>query len=98
MAQQRTIDRIYTDGGCIRNPGPGGWGVVIQFTDGTVLEMGDRQPETTNNRMELMGAIQALEALKRPSKVALHTDSTYVREIVDFVMGDTDRSFLTPGG
>ena len=72
----RTI--VYADGGCDPNPGPGGWGVVIQVADGPVeLHGGDRV--TTNNRMELTAAINALEALKRPCRVVLHTDSEYVR-------------------
>jgi ribonuclease HI len=68
---------IYTDGACSGNPGPGGWGVVLRW-NGTEKELhgGDRQ--TTNNRMELMAAIQALEALNRPSRVQLHTDSAYL--------------------
>jgi ribonuclease HI len=68
---------IYTDGACSGNPGPGGWGVVLRW-NGTEKELhgGDRQ--TTNNRMELTAAIQALEALRRPAQVRLHTDSRYV--------------------
>ena len=70
---------IYTDGACSGNPGPGGWGALMIWR-GTEKELCGGEPRTTNNRMELMGAIQALEALKRPSKVHLHTDSTYVRD------------------
>jgi ribonuclease HI len=68
---------IYTDGACSRNPGPGGWGVVLRW-NGTVKELHGSDPQTTNNRMELMAAIQALEALNRPSRVQLHTDSKYL--------------------
>jgi len=68
---------IYTDGACSGNPGPGGWGVVMRW-QGTEKEMYGAEPLTTNNRMELMAAIQALEALKRPMKVSLHTDSKYL--------------------
>jgi ribonuclease HI len=68
---------IYTDGACSRNPGPGGWGVVLRW-NGTVKELHGSDPLTTNNRMELMAAIQALEALNRPSRVLLYTDSTYL--------------------
>src|SRR5215472_8045786 len=68
---------IYTDGACSRNPGPGGWGVVLQL-QGKEKELYGSDPLTTNNRMELMAAIQALEALKRPMKVSLHTDSKYL--------------------
>jgi ribonuclease HI len=68
---------IYTDGACSGNPGPGGWGVVLRW-NGTVKELHGADPQTTNNRMELMAAIQALESLNRPSQVRLYTDSTYV--------------------
>ena len=68
---------IYTDGACSGNPGPGGWGVLLRWKDAEKERCGgDRQ--TTNNRMELTAAIQALEALRRPAQVRLHTDSTYV--------------------
>ena len=68
---------IFTDGACRGNPGPGGWGVAMQFKDEN-REMFGGEPDTTNNRMELMAAIMALEALKRPCKVTLSTDSQYV--------------------
>ena len=68
---------IYTDGACSGNPGPGGWGVVLRWNN-TEKELHGGDPVTTNNRMELMAAIQALEALKRPMKVSLHTDSKYL--------------------
>jgi ribonuclease HI len=68
---------IYTDGACKRNPGPGGWGVLLHY-NGVTKELCGGELETTNNRMELMGAIQALEALKRPCVVQLHSDSKYV--------------------
>ena len=80
MAQSpanRPID-IWTDGACSGNPGPGGWGAVLVWAD-TEKELSGAEPMTTNNRMELMGAIAALEALKRPSQVRLHTDSQYLR-------------------
>ena len=68
---------IYTDGACRGNPGPGGWGaLLIAGRHRKTLHGGE--PETTNNRMELTAAIEALNALKRPSKVELHTDSKYV--------------------
>ena len=73
----------YTDGGCSGNPGPGGWGVVLQARDGDAVvkdrELSGGAPDTTNNRMELMAAIMALEALERPSQITIVTDSTYVR-------------------
>ncbi|MDX1562037.1 MAG: RNase H family protein, partial [Gammaproteobacteria bacterium] len=65
----------YTDGACRGNPGPGGWGVVLQFGDREKRLCGG-EPETTNNRMELTAAIEALAALKAPCRVALYTDST----------------------
>ena len=70
---------IYTDGACSGNPGPGGWGAVLISGD-KEKDLKGGEPETTNNRMELMGAIEALRALKKPCKVDLYTDSTYVRK------------------
>jgi ribonuclease HI len=69
---------IFTDGACSGNPGPGGWGAVLTLGD-KEKEICGGEADTTNNRMELMAAIQALEALKGPCKVELHTDSQYVR-------------------
>jgi len=69
---------IWTDGGCKPNPGPGGWSAILQFkTAERELSGGERQ--TTNNRMELTAAAEALEALKRPCKIVLHTDSEYLK-------------------
>jgi len=68
---------IYTDGACSGNPGRGGWGAVLRW-NGTQRELHGGEPLTTNNRMELMAAIQALETLTRPSRVVMHTDSKYV--------------------
>lgn len=70
---------IHTDGACSGNPGPGGWGALLQY-GGTEKELSGGEAATTNNRMELMAAIMALEALKTPCKVDLYTDSNYVRE------------------
>jgi ribonuclease HI len=70
---------IYTDGACSGNPGPGGWGAILTFGDHE-KEISGGEPHTTNNRMELMAAISALETLKRPCKVELHTDSQYVQQ------------------
>ena len=70
---------IYTDGACSGNPGPGGWGALLIYGEHERELCGGDQA-TTNNRMELSAAIEALEALKRPSAVVLHTDSTYVKE------------------
>ena len=69
---------IYTDGGCKGNPGPGGWGAVVAY-EGTLKELSGGNLATTNNRMELMAAISALEALTRACEVDLYTDSQYVR-------------------
>jgi ribonuclease HI len=77
MASQ--VVEIYTDGACSGNPGPGGWGVFMQYGEHTKEMWGGEPAGTTNNRMELMAAIMALESLKRPSTVKLHTDSVYVR-------------------
>ena len=73
---------IYTDGSSLGNPGPGGWGAVILFPDGKVIELGGREKESTNNRMEMTGAISALREIsdKKPSikKILIHTDSSYL--------------------
>lgn len=71
--------QIWTDGACRGNPGPGGWGAVLRF-NGHEKELAGGEQDTTNNRMELMAAIRALEALKRPCRVHLVTDSNYVRQ------------------
>ena len=70
---------VFTDGACLGNPGPGGWGALLRRYD-TEKEIAGGERETTNNRMELMAAIKGLEALKRPAKVALTTDSSYVKD------------------
>ncbi|MDA9677945.1 ribonuclease HI [Luminiphilus sp.] len=71
--------KAYTDGACSGNPGPGGWGVVLQFGDHE-RELKGGESDTTNNRMELTAAIEALKALKEPCHIALTTDSTYVKD------------------
>ncbi|WP_417594669.1 ribonuclease HI [Oceanospirillum sp.] len=71
--------RIFTDGGCKGNPGPGGWGAILYYGDAK-KEIKGSEKETTNNRMELMAAIQALELLKRPCEIELTTDSQYLRQ------------------
>ena len=70
---------IYTDGACSGNPGPGGWGAVLRWR-GHARELSGFEPATTNNRMELLAAINALETLKRPMPVLLYTDSNYLRQ------------------
>ncbi|QJU59505.1 ribonuclease HI [Sphingomonas sp. AP4-R1] len=74
---EATLVEIATDGACKGNPGPGGWGVLLRAGE-TEREMSGGEPLTTNNRMELMAAIKGLEALKRPCRVKLSTDSRYV--------------------
>ena len=69
----------FTDGGCRGNPGPGGWGVILRFGDHE-RELNGSEPETTNNRMELLAAISALQALSEPCLVVLTMDSTYVKD------------------
>ncbi|WP_373528848.1 ribonuclease HI [Nostoc sp.] len=81
MSTQPTIQSIYTDGACTGNPGPGGWGVVVYFSDGSIHEMGDASPHTTNNKMEMQAAIAALQFLQtsqQAESITLHTDSEYL--------------------
>ena len=73
---------IYTDGACSGNPGPGGWAAILQYKD-TSREISGGEKETTNNRMELMGAISALSALKEPCDVELYTDSQYIAKAIN---------------
>ena len=73
-----TVD-IFSDGACSGNPGPGGWGAILRFRD-REREISGFEVPTTNNRMEMMAAIQALEALKRPCHVRIHTDSRYLMD------------------
>ncbi|MDB5409201.1 MAG: ribonuclease [Rhodospirillales bacterium] len=75
----KTVVDIFTDGACSGNPGPGGWGAILRFGDTEKELMGFESP-TTNNRMEMMAAIAGLEALKRPCRVNIHTDSQYLRD------------------
>jgi len=86
---------IYTDGACSGNPGPGGWGALLRY--GAVeKELAGGEGLTTNNRMELMGAISALEALKKPAKIKLYTDSVYVKDgITKWLKGWKAKGWLT---
>jgi len=77
MGSEEVVE-IWTDGGCKPNPGPGGWAAILCY-GGHERELCGAEPATTNNRMELTAATRALEALTRPSRVVLHTDSEYVR-------------------
>lgn len=78
MESEKPVE-IFTDGACSGNPGPGGWGAILRWK-GHERELNGAEAETTNNRMELMAAISALETLKRPLRVHLTTDSVYVRD------------------
>ena len=89
---------VWTDGGCKPNPGPGGWAVLLRFR-GHERELSGGEPATTNNRMELTAAAEALEALTRPCRIALHTDSEYVRNgVTRWSTGWVRRNWRTAGG
>jgi ribonuclease HI len=95
MTSQPKIVEIYTDGACSGNPGPGGWGALLRM-DGAEREMSGGETPTTNNRMEMMGAIMALEALTQPSQVKLYTDSQYVQKgISEWMPGWIKRGWKT---
>lgn len=86
---------LFTDGACSGNPGPGGWGALLRYGD-TEKELYGGEAATTNNRMELMAAIQGLSALKKPCKVSLTTDSKYVRDgITKWLASWKQRNWLT---
>ena len=86
---------IYTDGACKGNPGPGGWGAVLEY-DGTEREIFGGEPLTTNNRMELTAVIEALASLTRRCKVVVHTDSQYVQKgITEWIRGWKARGWRT---
>ena len=86
---------IFTDGACSGNPGPGGWGALLRYGD-TEKKLSGGELETTNNRMEMMAAIKALESLKRPVQVELYTDSVYVRDgITKWIQGWKVRGWKT---
>jgi ribonuclease HI len=86
---------IFTDGACSGNPGPGGWGAFLRWR-GEEKELSGFAAETTNNRMELLAAIMALESLKRPSQVRLYTDSIYVKDgITKWLQGWKQRGWKT---
>jgi len=89
---------IYTDGGCRPNPGPGGWGAVLLFPGRDPVELSGGKPEATNNRMEIIAAIEALGALDGPHRVELHTDSTYLkRGVTEWLAGWRARGWKTAG-
>lgn len=84
------VVEIYTDGACKGNPGAGGWGAVLRYRDRR-RELCGGEPDTTNNRMELTAVIRALEALERPSRVRLYTDSQYVQKGISLWIRDWKR-------
>ena len=89
---------VHTDGSCLGNPGPGGWGVVLRY-QGRERELAGGEALTTNNRMELMAAIMALEALSEPCRIILQTDSQYVRQgITEWMANWVRRNWKTAGG
>lgn len=101
MPTPRTIQSIYTDGACTGNPGPGGWGVVVYFTDGSVYEIGGKAAQTTNNRMEMQAAIAALQFLTKLEKhaVTLYTDSQYlINGVTKWVKGWKKKGWKTAEG
>jgi ribonuclease HI len=87
---ERDIVDIFSDGACSGNPGPGGWGAILRYR-GHERELSGFESATTNNRMELMAAIMALEALTRPCRVRIHTDSRYVRDGISTWIHDWKR-------
>jgi len=87
MTQNRTVVEIFSDGACSGNPGPGGYGTILRFGE-HVKELSGYDPETTNNRMEMLGAIRGLEALKQGCQVRLTTDSQYlVKGMTEWIDG-----------
>ena len=98
MTPARKHVEIHTDGACLGNPGPGGWAALLRWR-GQEREVAGGEPDTTNNRMELMAAISALEALKEPCDATLHTDSQYVRQGITLWMPNwVRRGWKTAGG
>ncbi|HWS78137.1 MAG TPA: ribonuclease HI [Thermomonas sp.] len=98
MSPARKQVHIHTDGACLGNPGPGGWGALLRWR-GIERELAGGEADTTNNRMELMAAIAALEGLKEPCDAILHTDSQYVRQgITQWMPNWVRRGWKTAGG
>lgn len=86
---------LFTDGACSGNPGPGGWGALLRYK-GTEKELSGAEPDTTNNRMELMAAIEGLKAMKRACAVTLYTDSKYVLQgVTEWMTGWKSRGWKT---
>ena len=92
------IVELFTDGACSGNPGPGGWGAILRWR-GEEKELSGGEPATTNNRMELEAVIRGLEALKKPSRVVVYTDSQYVqRGMSEWLKGWKAKDFKIKGG
>ena len=102
MPLKPTIQSIYTDGACTGNPGPGGWGVVIYYSDGSIHEMGDGSGQTTNNRMEMQAAIAALQFLQSSGQkepITLYSDSEYlINSVTKWVKGWKNRGWKKKDG
>jgi len=102
MPSPRIIQSLYTDGACTGNPGPGGWGVVVYFADDSVYELGGNEAISTNNRMEMQGAIAALKLLgaaKQSEPVTLYTDSEYlIKGVTQWVKGWKKKGWKTAQG
>lgn len=102
MPSPRTIQSIYTDGACTGNPGPGGWGVVVYFSDGSIDELGGEAAQTTNNRMEMQAAIMALKLLTaapQTAAITLYTDSEYLlKGVTQWVKGWKKKGWKTAQG
>lgn len=97
LADMKLVE-IHTDGACLGNPGPGGWAALLRYNR-TEREVAGGEAHTTNNRMELMAAIMALEALREDCVIALYTDSQYVRQgITEWMPGWVRRHWKTAGG
>lgn len=98
MSDERPQVTIYTDGACEPNPGPGGWGALLRFGEHE-KELCGREAKTTNNRMELTAALRALQALKKPCRVTLYTDSEYLRRgITEWLPGWRRRNWKRKDG
>ncbi|NJM69015.1 MAG: ribonuclease HI [Scytonema sp. RU_4_4] len=102
MSSVSTIKSIYTDGACTGNPGPGGWGVVVYFSDGSTHEMGGVSPRTTNNKMEMQAAIAALQFFKDSAQtepITLHSDSEYlINSVTKWMKGWKKRGWKKADG
>lgn len=102
MLSRNAINSLYTDGACTGNPGPGGWGAVICYADGSTHELGGNEQDSTNNRMEMQGAIAALEylaAVGQTQPITLYTDSEYlIKGITQWIKGWKKKGWITSTG